>query len=362
MIIVTATDLPRIMACDGSIRMIGNVPRIEHSGDDTARLEGDAAHWLVREVCKGQFSAEELIDRRAPNGVYITAEMVEHLTDYMELVSQGEVEVDTSYGDGARYQVNGRADGIVYDAQTRTLIVPDLKYGWGLVEPDENYTLISHAIGWLNKHGANYGVEYVVFRIYQPRPYHPMGSSRDWHLSITQLYEYAARIHDKLTNPTNTLNTSKHCKNCPALAFCPAARAALMNVIEASATPFVSEIDNSVLSFQLDQIARASEMLKNLQSAYSDLAMARIKDGEIVANYAVERGVSQYKWPEWATPEVLKVMTGRDLTKKDLVTPAQAIKQGVSKDFVESVRTRHETSPKLVRIDANKKASKMFKN
>lgn len=359
MIIVTATDLPRLMACGGSQEMIRSVPVIDRSGDNTVQKEGDAAHWLVREVCTGRFTVEELIDRRAPNGIYIGLEMVEHLSDYMALVYGSTVEFDTSFS-GTTYQVNGRADSVVYDELNRTLIVPDLKYGWGIVEPEENYTLIAHAIGWLNRYSGQYGVDWIEFRIYQPRPYHPLGTVRTWRISITQLYEYAAKIDYVLSNPSNTLTTSKQCSKCPALAFCPAAQAAQMNAIEASSAVFVSEMDNATLSYQLDHVARTLQVLGDMQDAYQELATDRLKQGGTVVNYALEKGMSNYKWPDHFTPELLQGLTGKDLRKKDLVTPAQAIKQGVSKEFVESVRTRHETSTKLVRVDANKKASKIF--
>ena len=357
MLIVTATDLPRLMACNGSRLMAGFVPVVER--DDTTRREGDAAHWLVKEVHSGKFTAEELIERKAPNGIYIDAQMVENLSEYMEATQGGEAEVETTFA-GQGWQVNGRADKIIYDPATFTLRVPDLKYGWAIVEPEKNWTLIAHAVGWAHRFSATHRIETVVFEIYQPRPHHPISRVRTWTITGQDLLQYVDEINRVLSNPSDILNTGKHCYKCPALATCPAARAAQMNAIEASEKAFVDNIDNENLSFQLDHLTRAMEMLKQVHDAYSDLAVHRLREGTVVRNYALEKSMSNYKWPDHMKPDLLKILTGKDLTKKELVTPAQAIKMGVPKTFVEAIRTRHETGTKLVRIDANAKAAKMF--
>ena len=54
MISLTATDLPRFMACNGS-RLL---KRIEpFNPDDTVAEEGNAAHWLIEQVFRGHFTA-----------------------------------------------------------------------------------------------------------------------------------------------------------------------------------------------------------------------------------------------------------------------------------------------------------------
>lgn len=356
MLIITATLLARLMACNGSRLMVGFVPIVER--DDTAAKEGDAVHWYLKEVASGRFGAEELIDRKAPNGFYIDISMAENASAYLEETKDGQAEVETSYG-GEGWQVNGRADKTIYNAETRTLRVPDFKYGWSIVEPDHNWTLISHAIGWCIRN-PDKPVDTIVLEIYQPRPHHALGRIRRWKFNYQTLSGFYAQINATLSNPSDVLNTGKHCYKCPALATCPAARAAQMNGIEASEKAFVDNLDNDNLSFQLDHLARAMEMLKHLHDAYSELATHKLREGQIIHNYSLEKGKTMYKWPEHMTAEILKVITGLDLTKKDLVSPAQAIKLGVPKAVVETLRTREETATKLVRVDANAKAAKMF--
>lgn len=356
MLTVTATNLSRLMPCNGSRLMTGFVPVVER--DDTAAREGDAVHWLLKEVASNRFSAIELIDRKAPNGHYIDFDMVRHTEDYIEQTKDGLAEVETSY-QGQNWQVNGRADKIIYTAENYVLRIPDFKYGWSFVEPQHNWTMISHGIGWCIRN-PDCRVDKIIIEIYQPRPHHALGRIRTWEFSYPELLGFYEQINKTLSNPSDILNTGKHCYKCPALASCPAARAAAMNAIEASEKAFIDTISNENLSFQLDHISRAMEMLKHLHDANSELATHRLREGEIINNYSLEKSKTKYKWPSHLTAEILQNLTGIDLTTKDLVSPAQAFKMGVPKEVVETLRTRDETATKLVRVDASSKAAKMF--
>lgn len=359
MLTVTATNLPRLMACNGS-RLMSSV-ELDVERDDTVKREGDAAHWLAKEVHSGRFTVEELIDRRAPNGVYITLEMVEYLGDYLAFISQGgHVEIDTSFGTD-RWQVNGRADHALYDENTRTLYIPDLKYGWGIYEPENNWTLIAHAIGWLTKYDTQFRVDRVVPMIFQPRPHHPNGRVRSVEISRAELDGFYYRLAETLRAPNDILHTGEQqCYKCPALTTCPAARKAGMNGVDASEAAFTDDLDNAALSFQLDHLARATKMLEQLHTAYSDLAEHRIKQGQIVAGYGLEIEQTNTVWIECATPELIQSLTGKDVSKKQIVTPNQAKKLGVHEDIVKAFTERRNKGVKLVRRDINAAAKKMF--
>jgi len=360
MLIVTATDLPRLMACNGSRLMMGSLPVVER--DDTVRMEGNAAHWLVEQIYAGLHTAEELVDRKAPNGIYITPEMVEHLDRYLQADHGIDTTIEQDYNiTGEGWQVNGRWDRARYTAHDFTLYIDDLKYGWSIVEPERHWTLIANAIGWMIRYGATHRVDRIVFTVFQPRPYHPLGTVRSWEINQIALTGQCLQIGETLSAPNDQLNTGQHCYKCPALAFCPAARKAQLNAIEASEKAFVDKIDNTALSFQLDHLTRAMTMLKQSYDAYAELAEHRIKAGENVTNYALERGMSNYHFPDHLTVEIMQGITGKDLRKNDIMTPAQAIKHGVPKEAVDALKTRHETGTKLVRVDLNAKASKTFK-
>ena len=111
---------------------------------------------------------------------------------------------------------------------------------------------------------------------------------------------------------------------------------------------------------QLDHLKRASAVLKDLEKAYGELALYRVKQGQIVPNYSTEVGLTNRNWKGHVTPEFVQILTGKDLSKKHLITPAQAEKQGVSKEVVAALTGRDNTGVKLVRVDADAKAKKAF--
>ncbi len=247
MLSLTATDLSRFMKCNGS-QLIGKIKPINC---DTSQVdEGNAAHWLVEEVFKGNFEAEELIDRKAPNGLFITDDMVEHVQEYLnDVLLKGHVEVVTNHSDDVNYEIRGRADHIVFDG--KTLTVTDFKYGWRIVEPFENWTLLSHAIGWLSSVDEGMSLpQTIVLKIHQPRAFHPKGSVRTWEIDFDELMRYKYDIQAALTNPSEKVVTGTQCYRCPSATQCPASQTATMNSIDTSAMAYNSEVDTrSFLTF-----------------------------------------------------------------------------------------------------------------
>jgi hypothetical protein len=355
MLSVTATNLPRLMACNGSRLMEGQESSINEP--NIVQDEGNAAHWLIEQVHKGAFQIEELIDRKAPNGTYITADIAEHAEDFLNRIGRGGlIEYETSFH-GANWQVKSRTDHIWYSYNV--LHVDDFKYGWGIVEAYHNWTLIAHAIGYCTKHQVM--PEKIIFNIHQPRPYHPQGRVRQWEITYPELMGLYAELNATLSNPNDILNTGPHCYKCPAIATCPAARLAELNAIDASEQAFNETVDNDHLSFQLDHLNRAAAILKLRIDAYEELALHRIKKGDIINNYAVDKEMTNTVWKDSVNAEYLKALTGKDLKQDKLVTPNQAKKLGVHELVIAANTTRHEKGVKLVRIDANKKGEKLFK-
>lgn len=358
MLTITADELPRFMACNGS-RNIDKVQIFEP--DNTMRNEGDAAHWLIEQVFKKRFGLDELVGRPAFNGVYVTEEMADAVTACLEDIrGKGAVEVITSYGDGQLYQVNGRADWVAFEETT--LYVGDFKYGWSIIEPDNNWTLLSHAMGWLfaNPTICN-SVTHVTLRIWQPRPHHPSGKKvRSVTYSIRELWNFWNEMMLRFTNPDNMLHTGKHCKDCLGMINCPAYQKAVMNALEVSEKGYVSSLDDRSLALVLDQTERAIKILEQNHKAATELALHRVKAGKIIPGYTVERELTNKQWKSGLTVESAFLMIGKDLSKKQLVTPAQAVKSGVAREIVDALCERREKGAKLVKRDANTTVKKLF--
>lgn len=358
--LITATDLPRLMACNGSRLMEDFISSIEP--DDTVRNEGDAAHWVAEQVFKGNFAASELIDRKAPNGVFITAEMVEYLTPYLDWLKHAGKFAAIEYSatiDTVKWQVSTRADHIVM-ALDNVLHIDDLKYGWRIVEPIDNWTLLAYAISFVMKNPQLPQPQAIIFTIYQPRTHHHNGRIRSWTISFKELQHKMCDLINTLDNLDDQLHTGEHCYKCPALVNCPAARKAELNAVEASEKAYVDKINNTDLTFQLDHLDRSIDVLTQAYKAYSELALHRLKQGEILSNYAIEADLTNTIWKEHITPEILFAMTGVDATKKQLLTPNQTQNLGVDKTLISALTERRNKGVKLIRVNTNDKAKKLF--
>lgn len=361
MITINADELPRFMTCNGSRLLSGEIPTTTPV-DTTARDEGTAAHYMATVAFNGQHTIEELIDRKAPNGTYMTSEMADHATSYIEILKSHQfiigVEIDTSHDGSPNWVINGRCDYAGLKTANHLHII-DFKYGYRIVEPDENWTLISHAIGVL-KRNQHLNIEYVSFSIYQPRPYHPEGKLRTVTITARELNDALQTLNLKLVNPSDELRTSNHCGNCSALAICPAARLAQFNAIEASEVVYSDEVNNDILTQTLETLYRAQDMIEQRLKAFEELAKFRIAKGQVVNNYSVEMGLGHARWKDGLTPDMLMMLTGKDLEQKKLVTPAEAKRRGVNPEVIKPLTERPTTGVKLVRVDANKKATRIF--
>ena len=358
MIITDATNLPRLMNCNGSRLMLADPVFTER--DDTIRNEGYAAHWLASVVFNKKHTLEQLIDRKAPNGVYITADMAEHVNDYLTAIGPGG-EMEWSYQlNGPEWQINGRADHIKYVGEldgSTTLHIPDFKYGYGIVEPFDNWTLISHALGFCETN--NLVPSKIVMTIHQPRAAHHAGKVREREIGPVELMQYKWLINSTLSNPSDILQTGEHCYKCPSFASCPARQSAEMNAIETAHMAFNAHISNEDLAERMDQIARAISLLEQSKKVYEEQTMARVKAGQVVANYGLQNDLTNRMWLESVTPDMLDAMAGHSICERKL--PRLNIAEtALGKDMVNMLTERRSKGTKLVRMDANKKGEKLF--
>lgn len=367
--IIQATNLPRVIACEGSVAM-ERLDRPIAPQSESAR-EGTAAHELASAVLYRHIAdASERIGKQAANGIFITAEMADYVTRYTSALAarmfavppQVHVESNVDYV-LPNVEVHGRADFILWDAGTQTLYIDDFKYGFRLVEPDENWTLISHAIGYVIRERIQ--PKRIVFTIHQPRPHHPSGKSvRDWSISGDQLNEFLEFLRNFFETRGNSLTTGPHCYECPAYATCPAARAAETNAIDVShAVAFTDDISNDDLAALLLDIERAADVLKSSEKALSELAQHRLERGDIIPGRALEIGYGNRQWKPGVTAGMLAMLSGVDIDKlseRKLKSPRQAELAKVPETVVNLFSQKPITGVKLIKQDISKAAAKAF--
>lgn len=360
---IDATNLHRLMNCNGSRIMPAAFPSVDIDPD--ARDEGNAAHWAAQQWFNGR-DPNTLINAKAYNGVIITAEMLDHVGSYLSEISPGKMEAVTSFGTDT-WRVNGRCDHYTVlnhpndpHEEPFELIVDDFKYGWSLVEAEGNWTLIAHAVGLCIMHQI--APPNIRLRIHQPRPYHPDGKVREWRITYEQLMEFYARIAATMANPSDELRTGlEWCRKCHALATCPAARAARMNIVDMTAMAFSDQLPDDALAYELSIVETAKAMLDAQLDALKELTAHRLKAGAVIDNYAVEPQYANTRWKPGLTPEALTLASGIDCSKPGTITPAEAKRRGMPETVIKLLTERPMTGTKLVRVSADKRAQRLLK-
>lgn len=363
--IIRPSSSARMVKCPGSLRMERDAPPRPESDD---AKEGTAAHWLSEMVLTGQApDTISLVDRFAPNGVCITAEMAEYCDVYINHIrSRGPgfaVETQVEYTVSPDITVKGTSDsGHIVD---KTLYVDDLKYGYRLIDPNENWQLICYAIGLIAKLQPRPAVENIVMSIIQPRPYHPRGAVRSWTITCGQIEEYWVKLQQAAVTacgPDAAMSTGSHCQYCGAFAECPAAQAAGMNAVDVVMSGSNDVLSPNALSMELSNLARAKAVMDARIAGLEEVAKERIKQGTIVPGWGVQRQLGNTRWLKDADVTLIEMMAGVPLTEPKLITPAAAKRKGVGEEVIKAFTERPDNGFKLIPVDTDRNAKEIFGN
>lgn len=368
-ITLQASSLNRVMGCNGSVAMVPGVEQpLDREQTDDQR-EGDAAHFLAM-LCLTDRDIDDpllMVDRKVTNGVYITPEMAEYVDTFVQDcradIMEGHehwVEQAMDFDLSEHTRILCRPDVITWEPISRVLKIRDLKYGFRLVEARDNWTLIAYAMTWIIRTGNV--PERIELIIHQPRPHHEDGKRRVCVLTYAELYALYQQMQATIGNLTDELRTGDHCYKCPALVPCRAARNAMLNGIDMSSTVFHDKYATEELGTELLIARRAAKAMDDRIKAMEELMMYRIGDmSEISQDWAIDRDqFGHRKFMPHATSDVIHALTGIDIRKDAMLTPAQAIKKGVPESIIDAFASRPKLPPKLVHKSAAKRAEKLF--
>ena len=358
---------PRWVPCPGSARMEAAFPETEPG---QAAEEGTAAHWAASESLltwvqgAGKLPAQ-WVGKTAPNGVIVTEEMAKAVTVYVNDIltvcqrtgGLQALRVEKTIDIHSVHSCHsGTPDCALYSAHERTLYVWDFKYGWGVVSAFENWQLLDYAIGLAEQLPSS--PENVELRIVQPRPYLTRGPVDAWRISGTTLEsEYLPRLRDAAsaaTQPQVVCVPGGHCANCKASLACPALGAAVLRCMDLCEAPLPGDITGAALGAQIEMLKLAETLVKERKSGIEAQALAMIKQGEGVPGWVAEPGRGSQEWGA-TNEEVISLgeMSGVDLAKPTVKTPAQAEKAGLSSDVVACYAVRTPGALKLVKQDTS---------
>lgn len=357
---IRCSGLSRPMTCAGSLFFENLIQ--EESGQPAK--EGTAAGRYLQYLLEN--TPIDQIPAQHENGVIYDDDIKFHANNMAhEIISESSTQVTCEqridWTTRSGIVIRGQPDATYVKGDT--LCIDDLKYGYGIVEVKENWQLLGYAIGEVMRHGIFY--EKIRMRILQPRPHHEEGPIREWTLTYTQLMEYKERIEsrmDAIVAGEKQLVTSEKCKYCPAAgSACTAFNRSFYSGVDHVMNHFQQDdIDEKELAHQLSLINRIDQVMKIKKDSLTSLAVDRIKQGKIIPGYMTEDSYGDRKWKPSISPEVIQTLTGKNIIKTEMLSPAQAEKLGVPKELVSSFVDRHFLGQKLVRKDASALGNKIF--
>lgn len=358
MIHYASSALPRIIACNGSVALSEAAPK-EAKTDDAK--EGTAFHHFAALLLTGQSAA---LGDAAPNGHILDAEMLDHARDYATRLKANEdwpqrVEAPMHWGPGGvatdtqPWQVRVKCDAVTWRPDISTLAVTDAKYGFRFVDPQDNWQLLSQAVGACFSLAIQ--PRRIILAIYQPRgtPQNPL---RSVEITAHELLTAYSVLCERLTNLTRALNTGPHCKHCPAHAGCPATERAFYNAIDVAMDGGDYNADPARMAARLALVQRASELIKQYGQWIEGAALAELKAGRPVPGLSTKAVLGHTTWTKDGANELASLESpNQQFHDRKPVTPAEAKRRGMSEEDVKRLTYRPSLGVKLVTTKASEK-------
>ena len=194
--------------------------RYPESSDSLPAKEGDASHWAGACILQGE---EPAVGLSAPNGVILTGDMIEYARVYTHdirtTMPPGTLAVEAKISAAERVHPDswGSVDCWSYDPKLRIIYIDDYKYGYGIVEPFENWQLINYAVGILDALRVRDDRVTVRMTVAQPRAPHPQGPVRRWVINGADLRPYTNQLHaaaHEALGDDPAIRSGEHCQYC----------------------------------------------------------------------------------------------------------------------------------------------------
>lgn len=319
---------------------------------DPAR-EGTCAAWVAEMVLTGAVStAADLVGKSHENGWLVEPDMAQRIQKYVDLVRSYGGEIHTERKVRLNEHIAGTPDAFAIMGSDGVLIVDDLKYGFGLVEPFENEQVSIYAgaiLRMLTRKGVH--IKRVVIGIYQPRAWSPAGIHRTWSCFPEELMAFVAKIEEAgraAQNPDAPATPGAHCEYCPAAATCAANAAENYRVYDRLATQVQRHMTAEEMAEELTFLEIASDMLKGRKSAVEAEATARMKRAETIPGWHMEQRAGHRRFRVSAA--TVKALTGIDPEVPKMVTPAELERMGANETVVARLSETPRTAPRLKKV------------
>lgn len=337
-------------ACPAQPQMAAMIPPEPPS--DPAR-EGTCAAWVAEMVLTGERErCIDMIGESHENGWLVEADMAQMIQGYVDNLRRHGGTVTAERRVRLNEMIEGTPDGFAV-VSGDMLIVDDLKYGYGIVEPYRN-TQVGCYMGAILKDHPH--VTRVVIGIYQPRAWHPNGIYRTWEMTRSEADAFVAEIvasGHECQSSDPVARAGEHCDHCPAAATCSALAGEVYRSHDLIAAHRQRHMTAAEACRELKFLAEAEAMLKARKTAVEAEVTARIGNGETFRGWHLQQGVGQRRWKSDLEPKALEAVIGTSITETVMVTPAEAERRGASKEMIAMLSEKPTLTPKLKPVPRN---------
>lgn len=329
--------------------------------DTPETLEGNAAHWVFAEMLAGRPVSEGM---QAPNGVFITDEMIEGAELVVDTV-RARIPAGTVLHveePVALPRIHAQCWGTpdIWAFYGATLEVIDYKFGHRFVDEYKNdqgvaYTagIIDHLAEVLGKgDGLIDQAIKVNFTVVQPRCFYKGSPVRTWSVMASDLRAHINQLANAAgvaLAPNPPAVTNPECMDCPGRHACPALQQAAYRDAEFAVKSSPVELPPAAASLELRMLERSLERLQARVDGMREAVVTYIRQGHSVPFHRAEQGYGRQQWT-MSTEQVLAMgqLMGVDLSKPGVKTPKQAIKSGVDEAVIKAYSVTPLGSLKLV--------------
>ncbi len=336
----------------------------DHDTDSTRA--GTASHWVALDECaRNDMDAEDYIGVADPDGTIVdegTAEGAQAMVDMIKSLREQYPNADELI-EHRVYMYNihpnnwGTLDYARVMLDKNLIVIGDYKHGHREVGAVRNLQLIDYAMGVLNSYGLTLETNQSLvfeFRICQPFAYSPEGPVKVWRATVAELMPVWRMLAEQ-ANADPHMTVGMHCRDCPAVGRCSAARRACYSVMDYTAQPFlIDNMDGADLATERKLLQVAAKLVDVRLSDIEEQLLHRVKNGDTESGLALKATSGRAKWREKDETVIATFNTvGMDVSKLATITPTQAQKMAKTEAQRKALEAmQHRPGGKLELIDA----------
>lgn len=379
---------PRIMACNGSLRLSAQKRYAEETRTET--LEGCDVHWVAEQVLKSakqgkQASAEQYVGTVCPNGTLFTSSMAANVSIYINDVltearmTDGDEALPSLlvewYDDMSWFAAGAKCivDAAVYSDYCKRLIVWDYKNGRTPRNPMYDWQLIGNTAALLRKYPET---QTISIRVVQPNS-SDGEQPAPWEVEPDQLAPFIEQLRKGLEAaqaPDATCNAGSHCNGCGGSSICQTLNQRISvntNIIETWSTE-PQDLAPDQLAAQVSVLKTTERMVNARKEALEKHAFHMVdKHGKYVPGYKLVNRTAHRKINNPDEFVTMAHMLGYSDTllfnDPKLRSPAQLEEAGVNPELLEMYVEKPDNGKQLVPESSTKAATasklvEMFSN